>query len=123
LDRTAVERRARIPNTGVFAEELRIIHTYGFFNFVRKVQILFFVDKGEMSVSYETILHEAEQLPLEEQRALVAELSSHFPEEEEQLLTLEQQAELNRRIKLHEDGQGEYFSWDEAKDHILKKLG
>jgi putative addiction module component (TIGR02574 family) len=87
------------------------------------VQILLFVNEGEMSMSFETVLHEAEQLPLEEQRALVAELASHFPEEEEQLLTPEQQAELNRRIKLHEDGQGEYFSWEEAKDHILKKLG
>lgn len=74
-------------------------------------------------MNYKTILHEAEQLSLEEQRALVTELISHLSETEEHLLTQEQQKELEHRIRSHREGTGEYSSWDEAKQRIIKRLG
>jgi putative addiction module component (TIGR02574 family) len=74
-------------------------------------------------MSYETILHEAEQLPIEEQRALVAELASHFPEEEDHLLTPEQHEELNRRLERLHDGTAKLSSWEEVRRRIEKRLG
>jgi putative addiction module component (TIGR02574 family) len=35
-------------------------------------------------------------------------------------LTEEQQKELDRRIDLHESGQGKTYSWDEVKAQVFK---
>ena len=59
------------------------------------------------------------KLSVEERMALIQIIwDSLDMEQEENLLTKEQEAELNRRIGRHERGEGNRYTWEEVKQRL-----